>query len=437
MLFPPGKKRPLLRQSRIEADRGRSRALGGTRQSSRQSPFPICRLRRACRATVQSLIHPFLMDGRQVGFLKITESVEYFLPFVRSECGQKIQDFSFAHTQSLRQGTPKDKRSGRFPSRPAARFHCHLQSTRPRPSTNRGERPDMVGFMPRDTRVDRLLGERGARDSPFILHPSSHCRPAAERNGPADQVDCGAGADRHCQRGQVRAPSSCSEPRPALDRKRPRAMRPARIPIFGWTPATNGQGYSDSGELAGNHRPAVPPINTKVRPVHRPNLAGVGQLPHAHQASISEVYSRRYSQANQTAHRGIVRSALARVKRPNQVLRCELVADLFRVLLQVPINQRQEVPGPVTAQLRRPPIHPRELRGRQAQCHNVCHTSLYCTHPRPLARPPTRRQSTPAPSPQGLDTANPSGSATITTGPRRRWRSWVCEPWERGQEHQF
>ena len=62
------------------------------------------------------------MNRRQVGFLKITESVEYFLPFVRSECGQKIQDFSFAHAESLRQGTPKDKRSGRFPSRPVARL---------------------------------------------------------------------------------------------------------------------------------------------------------------------------------------------------------------------------------------------------------------------------------------------------------------------------
>ena len=50
--------------------------------------------------------------------------------------------------------------------------------------------------------------------SSFILHPSSHRCPVAERNDPADQVDCGAGADRHRQRGQVRAPASGSEPRP-------------------------------------------------------------------------------------------------------------------------------------------------------------------------------------------------------------------------------
>jgi hypothetical protein len=60
--------------------------------------------------------------------------------------------------------------------------------------------------------------------------------PAAERNDPADQVDCGAGADRHGQRGQVRAPSSGSEPRPTQIRKRPRTLRPARIPIYGLTP---------------------------------------------------------------------------------------------------------------------------------------------------------------------------------------------------------
>jgi hypothetical protein len=46
--------------------------------------------------------------------------------------------------------------------------------------------------------------------------------PSAERNDPADQVDCGAGAVRHGQRGQVRAPSSGSEPRPMQNRKHPR-----------------------------------------------------------------------------------------------------------------------------------------------------------------------------------------------------------------------
>ena len=57
--------------------------------------------------------------------------------------------------------------------------------------------------------------------------------PAAERNDPADRVDCGAGADGHGQRGQVRAPSSGSEPRPTQNRKRPRTLRLARIPICG------------------------------------------------------------------------------------------------------------------------------------------------------------------------------------------------------------
>jgi hypothetical protein len=57
-------------------------------------------------------------------------------------------------------------------------------------------------------------------------------------NDPADQVDCGAGADRHGQRGQVRAPSSGSEPKPTQNRKRPRTKRPARIPIYGWSPPT-------------------------------------------------------------------------------------------------------------------------------------------------------------------------------------------------------
>jgi len=51
------------------------------------------------------------MKGLQFRFLQITESVEYFLPFVRPKHGQEIQDFSFAHAESLRPGTPKDKRS--------------------------------------------------------------------------------------------------------------------------------------------------------------------------------------------------------------------------------------------------------------------------------------------------------------------------------------
>jgi hypothetical protein len=80
----------------------------------------------------------------------------------------------------------------------------------------------------------------------FGLRPrqAGHRCPAAERNDPADQVDCGAGADRHGQRGQVRAPSSGSEPRPTQNRKSPRTMRPARIPIYGF------QGESSYHQLA-------------------------------------------------------------------------------------------------------------------------------------------------------------------------------------------
>jgi hypothetical protein len=65
--------------------------------------------------------------------------------------------------------------------------------------------------------------------SSFILHPSSHRCPTAERNDTADQVDCDAGADRHGQRGQVRAPSSGSEPGPTQSRKSPRTMRPRAL----------------------------------------------------------------------------------------------------------------------------------------------------------------------------------------------------------------
>ena len=86
--------------------------LDRARQSSRQSPFPICRRRRPGRATVQRLIHPFLMSSLRFGVLQVAEPFEYLLPLLRSERGQDIQDFSFAHGESLRQGTPKDKRSG-------------------------------------------------------------------------------------------------------------------------------------------------------------------------------------------------------------------------------------------------------------------------------------------------------------------------------------
>jgi hypothetical protein len=48
--------------------------------------------------------------------LQTTEPIEYFFPLVRPERRQDIQDFSFAHAESLRQGTPKDKRFGRSPS---------------------------------------------------------------------------------------------------------------------------------------------------------------------------------------------------------------------------------------------------------------------------------------------------------------------------------
>jgi hypothetical protein len=61
--------------------------------------------------------------------------------------------------------------------------------------------------------------------------------------------------------------------------------------------------------LAGDDPPAVPPMNAKVRPVHRPNLAGVGQLTHAHQASISEVFSRRSLIRKRTKRRTVALSA--------------------------------------------------------------------------------------------------------------------------------
>jgi hypothetical protein len=54
------------------------------------------------------------MNSPRFGVLQIAEPIEYFLPLVGSERGQNIQDFSFAHIESLRQGTPKDKRFGRF-----------------------------------------------------------------------------------------------------------------------------------------------------------------------------------------------------------------------------------------------------------------------------------------------------------------------------------
>jgi hypothetical protein len=66
-----------------------------------------------------------------------------------------------------------------------------------------------------------------------ILRGLARDIPIDDYRVPADQVDCGAGADGHGQNGQVRAPSSGSEPRPTPSRKSPRAMRPARIPIYG------------------------------------------------------------------------------------------------------------------------------------------------------------------------------------------------------------
>ena len=78
----------------------------------------------------------------------------------------------------------------------------------------------------------------------------------AERNDPADQVDCGAGADRHRQRGQVRAPSPDSEPRPTQNRKRPRTLRPDRIPICGFLlcESRTGPGHLAGHSVANGHR---------------------------------------------------------------------------------------------------------------------------------------------------------------------------------------
>ena len=55
------------------------------------------------------------MNCLQLGFLKLTESVQYFLPLLELERGQEIQEFSFAHAESLRQGTPEDKRCSLSP----------------------------------------------------------------------------------------------------------------------------------------------------------------------------------------------------------------------------------------------------------------------------------------------------------------------------------
>ena len=94
----------------------------------------------------------------------------------------------------------------------------------------------------RSVKSEDLLGHPGSSKEGNV--PTTSVRTsglipftAAGRNDPADQVDCGAGADRHGQRGQVRAPSSGSEPRPTQSRKSPRTLRPTRIPIYGWTPA--------------------------------------------------------------------------------------------------------------------------------------------------------------------------------------------------------
>jgi len=83
------------------------------------------------------------------------------------------------------------------------------------------------------------LARRGWPESELATRrrsdPGKLASAARLRNDPADQVDCGAGADRHGQRGQVRAPSSGSEPRPTQNRNSPRTLRPARIPIYGLT----------------------------------------------------------------------------------------------------------------------------------------------------------------------------------------------------------
>jgi hypothetical protein len=81
-----------------------------------------------------------------------------------------------------------------------ARLPCHLRSTCPRPSTNRGERPDMVGFMPRAMRVDR--------DSSFILHPSSF-EPLLPGCG-AKRPCRSSGLRRGCRSARPKGPSPCS-----------------------------------------------------------------------------------------------------------------------------------------------------------------------------------------------------------------------------------
>jgi hypothetical protein len=99
-----------------------------------------------------------------------------------------------------------------------------------------------------------------------------HRCPAAERNDPADQVDCGAGADRHGQRGQVRAPSSGSEPRPTQNRKRPRTLRPARILSFSFP-------GSQSRRRPETHRRGQPLQSEARNAKNAPESAICGVLP--------------------------------------------------------------------------------------------------------------------------------------------------------------
>ena len=96
------------------------------------------------------------------------------------------------------------------------------------------------GELHRETaehRTNRTIAEelarRGWQESWLRPRQAGQRCPAAERNDPADQVDSGAGANRHGQRGQVRAPSSGSEPKPTPSRKGPRTLRPTRILING------------------------------------------------------------------------------------------------------------------------------------------------------------------------------------------------------------
>jgi hypothetical protein len=106
------------------------------------------------------------MDCPQIGFLQITKSVKYLLSLVRPERWQDIQDFSFAHAKSLRQGTPKNKRSRRSLSRPVARLPD------PHRPPTQGYELSGVSGLPRKHEMKVVLGAALAERVDHLVPPS-------------------------------------------------------------------------------------------------------------------------------------------------------------------------------------------------------------------------------------------------------------------------